>query len=238
MSAPTLNRLLQHLDELMHTDRYDSDEAGGLYAGMSSGHPVTRLGVALDPWPGLPGWVRQHQIEALWLHRPWKLPPNALPVPVLYHHLPFDEQLTMGYNIHLADQLQLTGLEEFGYKQSVNGLHRPIGMIGNVITRPPEYWVKELEGIFCGLDVSAIRPTGPIRRVAVVGAMSEALLEEAEHRGVDLYTTGQYRSAAVRQEPAVSVIAVGHERCERQGINTLANLLTATLPDTAIIFHL
>lgn len=237
MSAPTINRILQHLDELMHTDRYDTDERGGLYAGKASGHPVTRLGLALEPWPGLTAWVKQQQLDAVWLHRPWKLSPNALPVPVLYHHLPFDEQLTMGYNVQLASCLQMTGLEEFGYKQAVNGLHRPIGMISSVAPATQQQWEHQLKSIFNGFEISAGQLTGNIQRVAVVGAMNEALLDEAVSRGVDLYITGQYRPAAMKTHRSPAVFATGHERCEQYGLRTLATLLPARLPETTIILH-
>ncbi len=221
----------------MHTDRYDTDERGGLYAGKSSSHPVTRLGLALDPWPGLTSWVKQQQLDAIWLHRPWKLSPNALPVPVLYQHLPFDEHLTMGYNVHLASCLHMTGLEEFGYKQSVNGLHRPIGMIGSVPPDTQQHWQHQLESLFNGLDIWTGQPTGKIQRVAVAGAMNETLLDEAVSRGVDLYITGQYRPAAIKNTASPAIFATGHERCELYGLRTLTALLSAKLPETTMILH-
>ncbi|HEX9958244.1 MAG TPA: hypothetical protein VGA96_13350, partial [Fibrella sp.] len=115
-----LNDLVDFLQTELNTDRYPASERGGVY--KPSDRSIQRIGLALEPSPVLENWVRDQQLDALWLHRPWRLDPNVLPpdMGVVTHHLPFDETLTTGYNQRLADALGMRSLEELGYKQAAD----------------------------------------------------------------------------------------------------------------------
>lgn len=201
--------------------------------------PVTRLGLALEPWPGLSEWTHRARLDALWLHRPWRLaeltsPPfAALPeaVGVLAHHLAFDERLTTGLNPRLANALSFAGTlepEPFGEKDG-----RPVGMVGALADAAAswETFVGRAAAIFGGTDEVTL-PTvirsadGPLV-VAVVGAMTDTLVRHAATRGVHVYVTGQWRRPAKEAVRAtgMGVVAVGHARAERWGVRALADLL-------------
>ena len=66
-----------------------------------------------------------------------------------------------------------------------------------------------------------------VKRVAVVGAMTDALVREAASRGADLYVTGQFRQPARNAviETGINVIVVGHRRSELWGLRALAGVV-------------
>lgn len=113
----TLIELADFLAAELNTNRYPTTEQGGIY--RPSDRPVARLGLALEPFPGLRAWIETNRLDALWLHRPWQLDPTTLPpdIGILTHHLPFDETLTMGVNPYLASQLNaFAPPQPLGYK--------------------------------------------------------------------------------------------------------------------------
>lgn len=214
------------------TNQYANDERGGVF--RPSDRPVYRLGLALEPSPGLPAWVCENHLDALWMHRPWKLDLSTLPpdVGILYHHLPFDESLTLGYSPVLAAVLPLTTPEPIGYKQAPDLPPRPIGMLGDVPDATFEEWCQWVLEQFGGHETIQAGRTVRINRMAVVGAMNETLLHEAAQRGATLYLTGQYRPSAKAAVLAtgMAVIAVGHYRSEAWGLRALEQLLRETWP--------
>ncbi|MEZ0483753.1 Nif3-like dinuclear metal center hexameric protein [Fibrella aquatica] len=224
------------------TVQYPDTEAGGVF--KSSDRSVQRIGLALEPWVDIAGWVRSERLDALWLHRPWQLDLDSLPsdVGVLMHHLPFDEHLTTGYNKHLAAILSLKSLEELGYKQAVDDSgntfpKRPIGMIGNVPAQTDEAWLDQIAQEFGGYERAEPGQVLSHSRVAVVGAMNPALVYEAHERGVSLYLTGEYRKGTQKavDETGISVIAIGHRRTEEWGVRALAKVLKDRWSELQII---
>ncbi|NNC29439.1 hypothetical protein HKM21_09160 [Longimicrobium terrae] len=74
---------------------------------------------------------------------------------------------------------------------------------------------------------------GPtIHRIAVVGAMTDALVRAAAEKGAGLYITGQLRAPARRaiDETGIVAVAIGHERSEEHGLALLAALLAVRFP--------
>lgn len=190
---------------------------------------VKSIGLALEPWPGIYKWIVEKHLDVLWLHRPWKLDIERVPenVSVLYHHLPFDETLTMGYNLRMAQALQMSHPEEIGYKQTADLPRRAIGMLGQTPKADVVTWNQVVEEVFGGYDQIHQGHQPGIDRIAIVGAMNEDLIREAANRGAGLYLTGEYRKSAQTavEETGVSVIAVGHRRSEEWGLRALADLL-------------
>lgn len=232
-----LSELVTFLTVYFNTSAYPPGEQGGVFFpadAQSPDYPIQRLGLALEPGPDLPDWLLENQLETLWLHRPWQLDLTAFPthVTVLYHHLPFDEHLTIGYNRPLADALGLqwtntVAPEILGTKQALGFPVRPIGMIGAGPALDFMDWCHRIAEQFGGYD--GIYPGKQDRpeRIAVVGAMNNDLIREAADRGAGLYITGQYRKGAQKavDETGMAVIAVGHGRSEEWGLRMLADVV-------------
>jgi putative NIF3 family GTP cyclohydrolase 1 type 2 len=220
-SAISLNEIAHFLDGYFATYRY-ADDQGGVY--HASSRPIRRLGVALEPWPGLPAWVEAEKLDALFLHRPWTLEPTTLPddIGIIAYHLPFDERLAIGFSHRLARALGMVALENLGEKE-----RRVIGMIGAVARQPFDAYVRHVGAVFGDLEEVLRGSTNEVRRVAVVGAMNEPLVQEAAERGAEVYVTGQSRQPALPAVNAlgINVIAVGHQRSEFWGIRALAGVL-------------
>lgn len=217
---PQLDRIARYLDRIFAVERYP-DERGGVF--LPSDRQVRRLGLALEPFPALPDWIRNRSLDAVFLHRPWRIAELAMPsdVGVLFYHLPFDEHLTMGWNLRLAAALGMRELEPLGSKQG-----RAIGMIGDVVPEAASDMRHTLGEIFGGLDAA---PAGnnTLERLAVVGAMTDVLVREAAARGADAYVTGQLRQPArwAVEESGIGVFAVGHRRSELWGLQCLAGIV-------------
>ena len=218
---PTLDDLTTFLGRALTVDVYE-DEQAGVY--LPSEREIKRLGMALEPPKNLQSWVKHERLDALFLHRPWRLEPNALPdgVGVLAYHLPFDDHLTLSFNPRLAAALGMRELEVLGVKEA-----RRIGMIGDVSGKSAENIREEVEEIFGGLESSHLGPLTDVTRVAVVGAMNPGLIREASERGAGVYITGQYRKSARKavDETGLSVLEVGHRRSELWGLRALAGTL-------------
>ena len=237
--AKTPRQLVNFLENVFQTHRYPPEEQGGVFQGST--RPIARLGLALEPAPELNEWVFRENLDALWLHRPWQLDPAALPpgVGVLFHHLPFDETLTLGYNDPLAAALKLENGEELGHKQAPGFPPRAIGMLGDAPATPLAEWLELLTAEFGGHEEVLKGKKDPIHRVAVVGAMTDALVREAADRGAALYLTGQVRQPARRavEESGLSVVAIGHRRSEEWGLRALADVLRANFPDVETVVY-
>lgn len=226
------------------SSRYPAEEHGGLF--RESECPVRRLGLALEPFAGLPQWVIHNQLDALWLHRPWQLDLALLPpdLGVLYNHLPFDETLTIGFNERMAAQLaNQSTLEPLGYKQATDNQgnllpKRAIGMLMNTQTAYEfDAYLQRVKTMFNGYDRAEAGRQELVSRVAVVGAMTDTLVREAVERGANLYVTGQYRKPAqdAVDETGLAVIAVGHRRTEEWGLRALADLLREQWPTLTVV---
>lgn len=227
--AIALNDLAQFLDRFFAVHRFGDDQ-GGIY--QPSLRPIRRIGLALEPWAGLPEWATSQHLDALFFHRPWKLEAGQLApdVGVVAYHLAFDERMTLGFNPRLADVLGMSALEVLGEKEG-----RPIGTIGEISAQSFVSYCDRVREIFGGYDKTRAS-SGDIKRVAVVGAMTDALIREAAVRGADLYITGQLRPAAVAvEETGIRVIAVGHRRSEEWGLRSLAGVLRDRYFDLEVV---
>lgn len=246
----TIKDIARFLDEELAVHRYPANERGGVY--HPSEQPVRRLGLTLDPFADLATWATEQDLDALWIHRPWQLDLAHLPadVGVLSHHLPFDETLTIGYNKRLSKQLNALGEPEpLGYKQEAGQANqlvtqRPLGMLVDVAEQEFDYWLAQIKHLFGGYDraeaghgSSGWLPTNT--RIAVVGAMTDALIREAVERGAHLYLTGAYRKPAQQavDETGIAVISIGHRRCEEWGLLALADLLGERLGIDCVVHH-
>lgn len=217
-----LEDLAQFLDCFFAIDRYAQAERGGVY--LPSSHPIERLGLALEPWAQLPQWIEQQKLDALFLHRPWKLQPEQLPteIGVVSYHLAFDECLTLSFNPRLAAALCLSAVSVLGEKQG-----RAIGMIGEIPTQTFNRYRSHVNEVFGRQEEVRVGMQTQVTKVAVVGAMTDVLVREAAERGADLYITGQFRQPAeiAVRDTGVNIIAVGHRQSEEWGLRAIAGVL-------------
>ena len=217
----TLASIANYLNSYLGSADIPNDQ-NGIY--RPSQQPVKRIGLAIEPWTGIETWVQQEHLDALFLHRPWKLDMQALPeeIGILAYHLAFDLKLTFGLNHRLADVLQMTNLAPFAFKDGL-----PLGMIGDITSMSMNTFVEHLGETF-GVAPAIERYYGEtVGRVALAGAMTDTLIRQAAEQGVDLYITGQFRQPARRavSETGMTVAVVGHTVGELWGIRTLASLL-------------
>lgn len=218
---PDLLALAAFLDTLLETNASPTQE-DTLY--RRSMRPVARLGLAVEADFDVWAWVRAQDLDAVFLHRPWKLDTQTVPpdIGVLMAHTPFDDHLTLGVNPCLALVMGLADWEPFGDKAG-----RPLGMLGHVTPAPFDTLRNALEDIFGGLECARAGAADTVATVAVVNAMTDALIREASACGAQAYVTGQERTGAHRavEETGIGIAAVGHRRCEQWGLRALAGLL-------------
>ena len=198
------------------------------------GRSVSRLGLALEPWPGLPEWVASEQLDALFLHRPFKLDTEALPedIGVLASHLPFEERLALGFNPRLADAMEMTNLEPIGQRKG-----RPLGMLGAIPPQTVAAFYRSVSDTFGGLEDARTCVRNEVTKVAVVGAMTGDLMREASERGAEVYVTGQMRPPAREAllDTGLGIIVVGHRRSETWALRALSHVLRERFSDLKVI---
>ncbi|MFQ4143811.1 Nif3-like dinuclear metal center hexameric protein [Chlorogloeopsis sp. ULAP02] len=217
-----LEEIAEFLNRFFAVEHFSQGEKGGVY--LSSSRPVKRLGLALEPETQLQEWAIAQNLDALFLHRPWKLQPGQLPsdIGVISYHLPFDERLTIGFNPRLAQVLNISKLEVLGEKES-----RAIGMLGEIPVQSFESLCSCVSQVFGGYEQVRSVICKEVKRVAIVGAMTDLLVRDAAARGADVYITGQLRQPAeeAMRETQIGAIAVGHRRSEVWGLRALAGVL-------------
>lgn len=227
-----LEIIAEFLNDLFSVERFPSSERGGIY--LASSCPIKRIGLALEPGNKFPAWVTAECLDAVFLHRPWKLKlePILSKIGIIYYHLPFDEYLTIGFNIRLAQVLNISNLEILGEKEN-----RAIGMLGEISSQTFANLCGHISQMFGGYE-KVIQPiNSEIIRIAVVGAMTDSLVREAAARGADVYITGQLRKPAAEalQETKIGAIAVGHYRSEVWGLRVLARILQERWPSLEVV---
>lgn len=217
-----LEDIREFLDRLFLVHCYNEAERGGVY--LPSSRRIKRFGLVLEPGTQLKEWALANSVDGLFLHRPWKLQPSQLPsnVGVISYHLPFDERLTLGFNRRLAEVLGISSITVLGHKDT-----RAIGMIGDVSIQSFSNLSNCINQVFGGYEQVLAAEQTEVRKIAVVGAMTDLLVREAADKGADVYITGQLRQPALEamQETKIAAIAIGHRRSEAWGLRVLAGLL-------------
>lgn len=225
--------LTKFLDEYFAAHLYAGDQAG-IY--RASPRPVRRVGLALEASPEVARQAASERLDWLFLHRPWKIEDIDITAEmgVIAYHLAFDECLTLGFNPRLADALNMTGIAVLGTKAG-----RPLGMIGDVRAQSFSEFCETLRGMFGGEDAAHEMANGEacVTRVAIVGAMTDALVREAHERGAHVYVTGQLRhpAKAAIAETGLGVVSVGHKRSEEWGLRALAGVLRERFAELEVV---
>jgi putative NIF3 family GTP cyclohydrolase 1 type 2 len=218
----SLSAIAQFLDIFFKVESYNQDERGGIY--LPTSRSINRLGLALDSKDNLYESVKTLSLDALFLHRPWKLDTEKLPPDfgIISYHLPFDELLTLGFNPYLASILNMSNLEILGEKQN-----RAIGMIGSIPNQTFPELCNCINQIFSGYEQIQAATQTEVNKIAVVGAMTDLLVREAASRATNVYITGQFRQPATRAiiDTQIGLISIGHKRSETWGLRVLASIL-------------
>lgn len=219
-----LEEVARVLDELLPIP---AEDGGGVLVPASGA--VRRIGLLLEPPADLGRWVRDRSLNALFLHRPWRADLAALPagVGVVASHRGFDAHLTVGRNRWLAEALGLRDVREMAVADGV-----PRGMTGELAAPGWTPLLRAVEREMGGVERHRAPGHPAVTRVAVVGAMTDALVREADALGAQVYVTGQWRVPAERavEETGVGVITTGHRASERWGVRMLARLLAERFP--------
>ena len=217
-----IEEIVEFLNSFFNVEQFPDGERGGIY--LPSSQPVERLGLALEPGTQLEQWAIDKRLNGLFLHRPWKLEAEKIPpeLGIISYHLPFDECLTLGFNLRLAQVLRMSDLEILGKKEN-----RAIGMIGEISTQSFGKLCNCVAQIFGKPEQLLSAINTDVKRIAVVGAMTDSLVREAAARGADVYITGQIRQPAREaiQDTKIGAIAVGHRCSEVWGLRSLSGVL-------------
>ena len=224
-----LAELVEFLDLFFEIEQF-GDDKGGIF--INSDRPIQRIGFALEPWPGFDRWVRDQNLDAVFLHRPWQLQAIPAEIGVIFYHLAFDERLTMGFNLRLAPALGMRHPQAFGEKSG-----RPLGMIAAISPQPIERYRHQIRGIFGGWEQIISGQFSTVDRVAVVGALNAQLVEAAAAQDAQIYITGQLRASATAaiESTGIEVIAIGHRRCELWGLRSLAGLVQERFAEISVM---
>lgn len=186
---------------------------------------VAQMLFALEP-PDPALHIDERTYDAVFMHRPFDLQATAFPHSyILWSHDAFDNNMTVGYNKSLAEDLKLQKPLQRVHWKNKRGVTRCIGMVGSLHSAVPfEQYSSRVVDLFKGCDECQPHGNTHVANVAVMGAFNADLLNrmKSEH-GIGLYITGQVREHAlhVAKELGIAVVAVGHERCEAYGLQAL-----------------
>jgi putative NIF3 family GTP cyclohydrolase 1 type 2 len=230
---------------------------------------VEQLVLSITPTPGVYSRIEQptrrrrlhNQPLSQWLprtiaflHRPFDLEPKNLRngTLVLASHTSFDENLTVGWNPALAEQLGMCADASLCIKGYKGDAERKIGMVGQVLATQQEM-LDLIRAEFGEPDMVQPGLSNEIRVVAIMNAFGEEEVHrvlataqkmglvpdkytEAQGRHV-LYLTGQSRPAGLQAATALgyTVACVGHKNAEEWGIRYLAARLRAEYPKVQVV---
>jgi putative NIF3 family GTP cyclohydrolase 1 type 2 len=192
--------------------------------------PLARVGLALEPWPGLAAWIAGSALDAVLLHRHWSLREADVPagVGVLANHDAFDRRLGFGRSPELAAVLGLALGDPLGERDGF-----PLATLGDGAPRSATVLRAALVDAFGGIEAELAPPAArPIVRVAMARAMTAALVVQAVDAGAQAYVTGQLRAPArdAAERSGLHVFAVGHRASERWALTQLATRLREGWP--------
>ena len=230
--APSISDLADALAIPLRAPRYAGEgDPAGIW--IDSGRPVRQLAIRLDPGRVPYDWAEG--LDAVLIHRPFGLWPAHLPdgLGVLAYHRALDDELSIGSR-PMANALALD-LDAEPLRRDGNA----IGFMGT-LNPPlePSALFRQLESTFGGWEQELNTDSDrAISRIALVNAMTDALVRDAARRNADLYLTGQVRGPARQAvaETGLAVIAVGQDRAEAWGLREMGRWLSERWPELAVV---
>ena len=228
---------------------------------QSSSTEINRVVLSITPTPGFYEACSDSAVRGTicFIHRLWDLNRNALRsgILVLASHASFDENLTVGWYVALAERLQVDLTSSTclsGYKDNPD---RKIGLVGT-FTRPvmtnelvstirQQYdGIGELYGLLADEDV----PEREVKVLAIMNAFHEDEIvrvvraahdqewtDSAEDGSKVLYLTGAAREYGLEAVAKYNMVAccVGHRVCEEWGVRYLAEQILLKWPGIDVI---
>ena len=227
---PTVRDIADALAGALDRERYarEGDPAG---VWLDSDREVRRLALRLEPGRAPYGWAEN--VDAVVLHRPFGVWPARLPARfgVLAVHRALDDRLSVGTDPALVAAL--------GWELEPEPLRRggaEIGLIGRRRQTLADA-VGAVERVLGGIEDAIGPEPESVEAVALVGAMTDALVDAAAERGAGLYVTGQIRKPARQavERCGVRAVAVGQDRAEAWGLRRLGALVREAFPDVETV---
>ena len=203
--------------------------------------PVARLGLALEPWDGLQAWMRDGALDALLLHRHWRLDLRAWPASVglLANHDALDRTLGFARNAALAAALDVAlGDDPADTLGERDGF--ALGTVGHGAPRALGVVRAALHATFGGVEAELMPDDAEDRavsRIAMARAMTPALVHAAIAARADAYVTGALRvpARAAAMRTGLPVFAVGHVASEHWALGVLADRLRVAWPALVVV---
>ena len=226
----TLQALADHLAPVLDRARYHAEgDPAGIW--IASPRPVRRVGLRLEAGPPPYDWA--DGLDAVLIHRPFGLWPARLPagIGVLAVHRALDDRLAPGPSLALAAAL---GLDAEAEPLRRDG--RSVGLVGRLRPASGAEVTARIVAELGGVEDAVGPEPARVEAVALVGAMTDALVREAASRGAGVYLTGQLRKpgVAAAEQAGVRVLAVGQDRAEAWGLRHLGALIRERWPETEI----
>lgn len=190
---------------------------------------VNALGFALEP-QDVP---RDADVDAVFLHRPFRLGSTLPGRAILASHAGFDDKLTTGENAPLIEQLGWRDVRPF----DVDG--RRFGVIASPPQRSWSAFLAALLAEFGAFEDVTPPSRDVVRRVALVNAFRPELVTNLHGEGVDVLVTGQGRvhGAKRAREVGVGVVALGHRGSEAWGLRQLAREFGEAFPGLRTVVY-
>jgi len=233
-----LNKIVQYLDTLLYSDKYDDYAVNGLQVEGKKDVSVLALGVsaslklfqkartesadAVLVHHGLL-WKASHpmRIKSIFKNRIKFLLKNDMSL--LAYHLPLDGHKKYGNNILIAKKLGLKDLNAFAKHGSKN-----IGIIGKLPKAVSfSSILNKTSHIFGQITANYCFSQDKIQRIAIVSGGADKDFLEATEKGADLYITGEFGEPVqeIARETGKSFISCGHYVTERFGLLKLEKVL-------------
>lgn len=224
---------------------------------------ASHLILSLTPSEAVYSTLSRDQAERtrsiLFLHRPFRLDRKRIPhgTLVLSSHVRYDELLTTGWNEALADEQSVLPTPSDGKvtRRCIQGYKndpgRRIGLVG-LLDKPQSIheYAERLSRAFEGHE--ALHTCGneesQVKALACLNAFNPEIIDCILHdaRSLDvrpeevLCLTGAVRDSGIdaAKEIGMSVLAVGHRRCELWGLKYLEREVRREFPDLHVTLHL
>ncbi len=152
--------------------------------------------------------IKKQRIQALLVNN----------INLIAYHLPLDAHKTLGNNVLLAKQLNLS---EIGYFST-----NEIAIIGSVATQSGIEFKQRLTKTLSRepLHVAVDRQ---IQRVALCTGAAQSYIEQAIEQGADAFVSGEISENIwhIAKENNVHYFAAGHHATERYGVRALGDYL-------------
>ncbi|PYE55020.1 Nif3-like dinuclear metal center hexameric protein [Deinococcus yavapaiensis] len=187
------------------------------------------LALALEPMD-VP---EEANMDAVFLHRPFRAGSAFARRAILTSHHGFDEKLTTGENEPLIERLEWRDVRPFDMDR------RRFGVIASPPQRTWSAFLTALLGEFGAFEDVAAPARDPLRRVALVNAFRPELVRALHDQGVDALVTGQGRVLGARhaKEVGMGIVALGHRRSEEWGLRQLGRELEQAFADLRTVVY-